>query len=216
MNILILGPQGSGKGTQADLLAHKLGLFHFEIGNFLRQLAKENPEIDEKVNKKGELLEDREIFLLVTNFLDFKKMRNNIIFDGYPRSITQFNLLKSWLDKKGRKVDLGIFIDISRDESIKRLTSRRIDRKTGKVYNLVTNPPGPEVKAEDLIQRQDDREEAIKERLNEYEKATEPLRGVLRKEGILLEVNGERSISEIGDEVLTAVRERLEDERSKD
>ena len=87
MIILILGPQGSGKGTQASRLARRFGLYYFETGKFLRELARQRPDIDEKINKRGELLADREIFSLVRDFLEREKTGDNIIFDGYPRSV---------------------------------------------------------------------------------------------------------------------------------
>ena len=133
MNILMLGALGSGKGTQARLLAKKLSLFYFESGDFLRKLAKSNPSIDERINKKGELLPDEEMFSLLTEHLESKSpARENLLLEGYPRSIKQYELLKGWLAEKSQKIDCVIFLEISEKEVMRRTSARRIDRKNRK------------------------------------------------------------------------------------
>jgi adenylate kinase len=200
MNLIIFGPQGSGKGTQAKLLVKQYSLFYFESGKFLRNLAKTNEEI-KKTLEKGELIPDEEIFRLTTNYLEEKcPERKNILFDGYPRSVKQYELLKQWLEKKGSKIDRAIFLEVSQEESVKRLSARRIDEKTGTIYNMITNPP-PDDFDGTLTQRSDDRPEAIKERLALYKKETEPLVGIFSEEGILMRVNGERPIQTIFEDV---------------
>ncbi len=214
MIILILGPQGSGKGTQAAKLAKRFGLFYFESGRFLRKLAKKRPDIDEKINKKGELLPDEEIFSLVRDFFENKGIKDKVIFEGFPRSTGQFNLLKSWLKKKGVGIDLAILLKISEKESIRRLTARRVNMKTGKIYNLITNPPGSTVKKKDLVQREDDQEETIRKRLGLYRKTTEPLFDLLKRETILEEIDGERPIEVIQTD-LVALLEKVSRAKSK-
>jgi adenylate kinase len=206
MNIIILGPQGSGKGTQARLLAKRLNLFYFESGKFLREIAKTNPTIDEMINKKGKLVPDEETFSLASKFLE-EKVPNlqNMILDGYPRSIKQLELMEDWLKERNSKIDKAIFLEVSRETSIKRLSARRICEKCGKLYNLVTNPP-PEGGCPcggKLIQREDDKEKAIKQRLSEYERATKPLVKLLETKGILEKVDGERKIQVIFEDILS-------------
>jgi adenylate kinase len=205
MNIIILGPQGSGKGTQARILAEKQGLFYMEMGSFLREVAKNNAEIDEMVNKKGTLVPDETVFSLLKNFLNEKKVDlGKIVFDGYPRSIGQYNLLNTWLKENGQKIDFVFFISISDAESIKRLSVRRSCSKCGAIYNLITNPPKGEkcdVCGGDLTQREDDKQELIQKRLEVYKANTQPLLDVLSKEGILFEVNGERPINVIAEDL---------------
>jgi adenylate kinase len=207
MNLMILGPQGSGKGTQARLLSERLGLGSIESGALLREIAKTNPQVDEQVNKKGQLLPDEVTFSFITNYLEEKFPKaDNIIFDGYPRSLKQYQLLKDYLATKGTKLDKAIFLDISNEEAIRRLSARRTCSSCGEVYNIITNPTA---KAEvcdkcggKLVQRQDDTPELIQERLKLFRTSTEPLIRKFEDEGILIDVNGEQPIETILGQIL--------------
>jgi len=204
MNIIILGALGSGKGTQARLIAEKLNLFYFESGKFLRELAKSDSSIDERINKKGELLPDEEIFSLLTKHIeDENPTRENLLLEGYPRSVKQYELLKEWLAEKSQQIDHVIFLEISEKEVMKRTSARKIDRKTGKIYNMITNPPGSDVDTNNLYQRPDDKPEAIKKRLDWFKRSVLPLVDVLEKEGILERVDGERPIETIFKDILS-------------
>ncbi len=205
MNIILLGPQGSGKGTQAKFLAEKLGLFYIEMGGILREAAKVNPQIDEMINKKGELVPDDLTLSILKNKLGKEKPDlTNLLFDGFPRSLIQYQLLKDWFSEKGVKIDKVILLEISEKETIRRLSARRICPKCGSVYNLVTNPPpgGECACGGELIQREDDFPEAIKTRLSLYHQVTSPLVEAMEKEGILIRVNGERPIDVISQDLL--------------
>lgn len=205
MNIIFLGPQGSGKGTQAKFLSEKLGLLYLEMGALLREAAKKDPQLDEMVNQKGILVPDEISFKIIKEKIEKEGGDlKNLLFDGFPRSLNQYQLLKDWFSEKRAKIDKVILLEISEEETIRRLSARRICSKCGNVYNLITNPPphGKCVCGGELIQRKDDYPETIKMRLSLYHQITSPLIDLLEKEGILVRVNGERPIEAISQDLL--------------
>jgi len=201
MNILLIGPQGSGKGTQARLLVEKLGFYYFESGEFLRKIAEKNEKVREMLSC-GTFVPDKEMVSYVTAYLDEEGIYDNILFDGFPRSIVQYDFLKSWMSDKKVAIDLALILVISEDETIRRLSSRRQDSKTGKIYNLITDPPPPDIDTEVLIQRNDDKPDAIKKRLSWYQDLVVPLIAKLKKETKVIEINGERPIEEIQNDLI--------------
>lgn len=205
MNILILGPQGSGKGTQARLLVEKFGFFYFESGDFLRGISKKNEQVREML-ASGAFVPDKEMASYVVAFLDEKGIIDNILFDGFPRSIKQLEVLKSWLLKRNAKINLALILVISEKETIRRLSARRMYPKTGKIYNLITDLPPADIDKSALIQRDDDKPEAIKKRLAWYKKRVIPLIGRLKKEAKVVEIDGERPIAEIQADLVKIVK----------
>lgn len=181
MNILILGPQGSGKGTQAKLLAEKFNFFYFEAGEFLRELAKNN-EVVKKILDKGELVPGDELTSYISAFFDEKEIYENIIFDGFPRSFGQYEFFKKWLDEKEMAIDLALLLKVSEETSIQRLTLRK---------------------------REDDTVNIIKKRLEFYKKETMPLIEDLKKETQVIEIDGERTVNEIQEELVKIIKNIL-------
>lgn len=206
MNILLIGPQGSGKGTQARILADEFGFYYFESGAYLRRLAETHPDLA-KTLAEGKLVPDKEMTSYLTAFLDSQNLYDDIIFDGFPRTLEQYNFLKNWMNDKKVKLDLVINLEVSEKETIRRLSARREDPATGKIYNLITEPPPAEVDKSKLIQRDDDKPEAIKERLKLYRERTEPLVTELKKETKVIEINGEQPIETIAKEIESYIKE---------
>lgn len=205
MIIIILGPQGSGKGTQAKILAREHNLFHLSTGDILRELSREDDEIAEKL-ALGELFDDDFIVDTLKKYLTEKNILDNIILDGSPRSVKQYVLLKEWLATLNKKFDYGIYLALSDEAAIERLSARRQNKKTGEIYNLITNPPPENVLEEDLLIREDDKPEAIMERLSLYHAETEPILDLLKKDGILSEIDGSLSIAEIASKIKDIVK----------
>lgn len=169
MNIILFGPQGSGKGTQAQLLCEKFGFYYFESGEYLRRIAETNNEL-KKMLDDGIMVPDIELTSYLTAFLDQESLYDNILLDGFPRNLEQYNFLKTWLEQKQVTIDLVLVLEISKEETIKRLTLRK---------------------------REDDTPEAIKNRLELYQTRTELLIKELEKMTVVRRVNGERSVEEI-------------------
>jgi adenylate kinase len=206
MNILFIGPQGSGKGTQARILCDKFGFSYFESGAYLRRMADEHPDI-KKALDAGELVPDKEFTSYLTAYLDQEDLYDDIIFDGFPRTIGQYKFLENWLNEKEVKLNLVIVLQISEKETIRRLSARRQDPESGKIYNLLTEPPPASVDRSKLIIRDDDKPEAIKKRLTLYRQQTQALVAELRGETEVIEVNGERPIEVIAGELEEIVKE---------
>lgn len=209
MNLIILGPQASGKGTQADILAEKLGLFHFEMGGALRQAAKKDPTIDKIVNQKGGLVSDEVAFAVLAKFLKAKKSNlEKIIFDGFPRNLHQYQILSDWLKANQSGIDKVIFLDISDEEIARRLSGRRTCILCGKVYNLVTSPKPKNGQCQcggQLFQREDDKPEIIKKRLEVYQQETKPLLAKMAKEGNLIRIAGGQKIAKVTEDILKQI-----------
>lgn len=212
MIILMLGPQGSGKGTQARLLASKFNLFYFENGAFLRDLAKTN-EFVKKTIEEGKLVPFKEMSSYIQAFFDSKAIWDDIIFDGFPRTLEQYQFFKGWLKEKHVTLDLAIVLSIGEETTVKRLSARRQDPETGKIYNLITDPPPSNVHQDKLVQREDDKPEAIRKRLDLYKTLTAPLVNALKSEIKVVEVDGEKSIDEIQNEISKIVEETKNGER---
>lgn len=177
MNIILLGPQGSGKGTQAKLLSERFGLYHFEAGEFLREMAKKN-EILRKTMDEGNLVPDDEMCSYVTAFFDEKGLFDNVLLDGFPRTLNQYRFLNNWLKSREVKFDLILVLEISETETIKRLLLRG---------------------------REDDTLDSIKKRLALYRERSEVLIFEMKKEIKIMVINGERSIEEVQKDLIKII-----------
>lgn len=210
MNIIILGPQGSGKGTQAEKLSQKFGLEHIDMGKFLREVSKMDTPLGKEVYRVQNVTKTlvpsqilQEVFKVKLNSLPREQ---GIIFDGFPRNIDQMGYFEKALIEFGRHVDKVIFINLSEEESIKRISKRRVCEKCRKVFILgkdIKNDtdPCPDCGGK-IIQRIDDTQEGVKKRLEIFKKDTLPVVEYYRERGKLLEIDGSKSIEEVFKEIL--------------
>ena len=216
MNILIEGPPGSGKGAQAEKLAEKFNLAYIEMGGLLRKIAKdETPlayKVNEAINVKGQLVSDEILFQVIDNYLKSINRLEGILFDGFPRTLSQAKYFGEYLQKKGKKFDVVIFLTLPRKVTFERLAGRRICEKCGSTYNTLTKPTKKEGICDEcggkLIIRADETPEKIEKRLNQFEKLTKPLMVFYNSKGILEEVDGNRPIEVIFEEILARLKKR--------
>ncbi|MEA2064695.1 MAG: nucleoside monophosphate kinase [Patescibacteria group bacterium] len=207
MNILIFGAQGSGKGTQADLLSKKIKIPHITVGDIFRLIIKEESELGKTLASylnKGRLAPNEITNRIVAERLKKIDVARGFILDGYPRNKIQADFLDII-----REIDKVIEIRISDSEAIERIKDRRICY-CGRTYHLKYNPPKQDGVCDDcgekLYQRDDDKPKEIKERLNIYHKETEPIIEAYKKRGIVKTVEGERPIHEIHLEIMKFFR----------
>jgi adenylate kinase len=209
MNIVLLGPPGSGKGTQAEILAKKFKLYYLQTGELSRKLSENDARIREIVNS-GKLIPQEEMTMYVIDFLKNEKPElKNILFEGFPRFISQYEALENFLRNRGDDIDAVISLDIDEESAIKRISSRRICEKCGEVYNLITNPP-PATGCKcggKLVQRDDDKEESVKVRFDYYKENTKTLIDYLDAKGKLIRVDGDRPIDVISEDILARLKD---------
>ncbi len=209
MRIIIFGPQGAGKGTQAGKLVEETGAAHIATGDLVREEIKKGSELGEKIqeyNDKGELVPDEIIIEMTKPHLD---KHDGWILDGFPRNQAQAKALDEALEEIDEKVDRVIALEASDEDLVKRLSGRRQSEATGNTYHIEHDPP-PEDSDEDpgpFVQRDDDTEEAIRKRLETYHEETEPLKDYYEEQGLLVTVDASKGIDEVTKEVKKAVGE---------
>lgn len=215
MNLILIGAQGSGKGTQADLLTGELGIPHISSGDLFRQALAEQTELGMKVKgylDRGELVPDDLTVAMVLNRLAQPDAARGSILDGFPRTVAQEQALEEGLQKAGKQVDMAIYLDVPREELLKRLSGRYICRANQHVYNINTNPPKTpgvcDIDGSPLYQRSDDTGEAVQRRLDIFFSETIQLLDYFRGRGKLVTVNGNQSIEQVQQDLLEAIRGR--------
>lgn len=205
MRIILLGPPGAGKGTQAEYLARHYAIPMISTGNILRAEVKAATDLGKKaqqIMEHGGLVSDDIIIDLVKNRLQENDCKNGYLLDGFPRTIAQAEALK----KAGITIDFTIEIDVPDEEIIKRLSGRRVHQTSGRTYHTIYNPPKiaeqDDLTAEPLIQRDDDKEHVIRKRLEVYREKTKPLVDYYKKQAQTtalryLSINGVGTLEEV-------------------
>lgn len=212
MYLVLLGPPGAGKGSQAELLVQRYALPHISTGDMFRAAVKNGSALGNKAKEymeRGLLVPDEVTNGIVADRLSQSDAQRGFLLDGYPRTVSQAEFLEDVLKKSNRQLTAVIDIEVSDDVIIRRLSGRRVCQACGGVYHTQTKPPAVEnicdVCRGALVQRSDDREETIRERLAVYRRQTEPLVDHYEKQGLLKRFDGSRTIAEVNDEVMAAV-----------
>ena len=207
MNIVIFGPPGAGKGTQSEFIVKKYNLFQLSTGDLLRQEIKNKSEIGLKIGSivnAGSLVSDDIVSKLIDHIVSKDLYRNKIIFDGYPRNISQAENLNIVLNKYNQKIDVVLKLTVSQNIIKKRISGRSVCSMCGKIYNEFFNPAplNAECCASKFLQKRgDDTIDIAIKRFDTYENETKPILNFYRKMNLLKEVNGESKIDQIYDEI---------------
>jgi adenylate kinase len=209
MNIFLIGPSGAGKGVQAKLLVEKFGLDYIVMSDLLKKSWETRPDIKEMM-QSGVLVPPEVTFdLLKEKFGNFAPA--NTLLDGYPRTIDQYELMKTWFKEVGGSFDLAILLTVSDEALVNRLSARRLDPESGKIYNLITDAPPSDVDQSKLVQRDDDKPEAIKKRLAWFKDSVMPMVKYIKDEGVVkvAEIDGDRPIDVIHNELSDIIEELI-------
>ncbi len=210
MRIIIMGPQGAGKGTQAGKLEEETGATHIETGDLVREEINQETDLGQQIKEysdQGKMVPDEIIIDMTKPYLE---ENDSWILDGFPRNKEQAEALDEMLDEINEQIDRVIALEADDEELIERLSGRRQSEATGEVYHIEHNPPPEEGSEEDpgpFVQRDDDTEEAIRNRLEDYHEQTEPLKDYYEEKGVLVTVDASQDIDEVTQDVLQAVGE---------
>lgn len=211
--VVLLGPPGAGKGTQAGILAQTTGLAHISSGDLFREHIKKQTELGKRVAailERGDLVPDDVTIAMIRERLTQPDCANGAVLDGFPRTPAQAQALDSMLAEFGGQVNLVPYIHVPEAELIARLSGRWVCRAQGHVYHETFNPPAVagvcDVDGSELYQRDDDKRETVQRRISVYLEQTAPLIEHYRGEGRLVEVSGAQAIEAVTEELMTAFR----------
>jgi adenylate kinase len=203
LNIVLFGPPGAGKGTQSALLVEQRRMKHISTGDLFREAVKNQTALGLKAKSfmdSGQLVPDEVVIGMVEEVLE-RLGNQSFILDGFPRTPPQAAALDELLKKLDKKVGKAVFLEVPRQDLMRRLTGRRVCTSCGAVYHVDSKPPKADgicdVCGGQVVQRKDDHEEVIGTRLEAYDKSTAPLKQYFAKSGILAEVNGTGTTEEV-------------------
>ena len=212
MNLVFLGPPGSGKGTQALRVAKELNLTHISTGDLLREAVKNMTELGrqaEEFMNSGNLVPDELIVKLIEEKISNGDEGKGVILDGFPRTIPQAESLKKMFEQNQEHLDSAVLLEVSDEEVVKRLSGRWFCPKCNAGYNYPSNRPKQEglcdSDGQELLRRPDDDEAVVKNRLDVYKKQTQPIEEFYRQESILKEIKGEQQPDTVFQDILAAV-----------
>lgn len=215
MNILLVGPIASGKGTQAQKLIEKFNLAHLEMGGLFRSITKEESSLGYKVKDfidNGKLVTDDIVVEVVENYLQGINRLDGILFDGFPRVLSQAKYFEEFLTKKGLKIDVVLYLTLPKEEILNRILNRRTCEQCGRIFNIVTNPPKTEGTCDDcggkLVSRADETPEKTATRIEWFEKEVLPMIDFYKSKNMVEEIDGTRSIEVIFKDIVSRLEKR--------
>ncbi|MBI2891983.1 MAG: adenylate kinase [Deltaproteobacteria bacterium] len=195
--LILIGPPGAGKGTQAKRLMDRLRIPQISTGDMLRAARAAGTPLGLQARKfmdSGALVPDEIVIGLIDERLREPDCSSGFMLDGFPRTLPQAQALDALLGKLGRKLDAVVLIEVDEEPLVARLSGRRTSKVDGRIYHVVTDPPPPGV---EVFQREDDREEVIRERLAVYRRQTEPVIGHYDEQGLVRRIDGSGSVDEV-------------------
>ncbi len=220
LNLILLGPPGAGKGTQAERLRDDFHLPYIATGDILREAVRAETELGAKAKAymdAGDLVPDDLVIAVVLERIRSDEAQDGFLLDGFPRNRQQGEALDRAIESLGRRLTAALLIEVPDDEVVRRLSGRRVSVKSGHVYHVEFDPPKHEgrcdVDGSRLIQREDDKPETVRHRLQVYHDNTKPLIDYYERQGILRRFDGARSPTEVHDHIRATIATlRLEDE----
>jgi adenylate kinase len=208
LNLILFGPPGAGKGTQAARLQEDFRLPYVATGDMLRAAVKDGTELGVKAKgfmDAGELVPDELVIDLIVDRIGADDARDGFILDGFPRTRAQADALGAAFDRLGRRITAVLLFDVPDEDLVARISGRRVSVKTGRVYHVESDPPKHEgrcdVDGSRLVQRDDDKPEVVQKRLEVYHAETEPLVSYYDERGLLRRIDGTRPPTEVHDHV---------------
>ena len=212
LNLILLGPPGAGKGTQAERIRDEFGLAHISTGDILRKAVKDETPLGaeaQRYMKDGGLVPDDVIIAIIVERLQEDDARDGFLLDGFPRTVVQAEALDETLEEHGRSVTAALCVQVPDEEIVRRVSGRRVSPQTGRIYHVEFNPPQTEGTCDEdgseLIQREDDQPETVRKRLEVYHELTAPVEGYYEERGLLHRIDGTATPTEVHDHVRAAI-----------
>lgn len=214
MIIILFGPPGAGKGTQAIRISEEFSIPHIATGDIFREAVDKKTELGKKAEeymKRGELVPDKIVNEIVRERISKPDCEKGFILDGYPRTINQAEAMDKMLAEMNRRICLVLNLQVSEENVVKRLSYRRICKKCGTVYHLITNPPKKDNICDkcggELYQREDDKEDVVRMRLKVYHEQTQPVIEYYVRKSLLKNIDGNKDIKDVWEQIKRIISE---------